>query len=263
MAKDPWAATKYFHFIINLILEVVLRIKKTCFSIQRKPGVLGTVRAYLGTVEAQGRRTLHLHMLLWLKEALTMSVMENTLKNETFRSKVRLFIQQTVQADIDQKTETEVQAIPKTREISYSRPVDLCKDPSQIGIQQKLLARALQLHTCHTTTCLKNINGQMVCKRGAPFAISDQDWINEDGTWGPKRLCAYLNNWNNCVMSCLRGNHDLKLIMSRRETCVATLYCTNYAYKKQNQSSNASALIIDQLERHQQEKADEEDVLCN
>jgi len=35
------------------------------------PGIYGDTSSYYGTVEQQGRLTLHLHMLLWIKGALT------------------------------------------------------------------------------------------------------------------------------------------------------------------------------------------------
>ena len=35
------------------------------------PGIYGDTSSYYGTVEQQGRLTLHLHMLLWIRGALT------------------------------------------------------------------------------------------------------------------------------------------------------------------------------------------------
>jgi hypothetical protein len=263
IAADPWAAAKYFHFIVNTILEVLFGIKKTRFGVERKPGILGTVQAYLGTVEAQGRGALHLHMLLWLKDAPTASVMQDALKNEAFRCKIRQYIHDTVHADIDGKNEAGIRAIPKITEISYSRPVDPTESSVEGDKQQKLLARALQLHTCHPSTCSTLVKGRWVCKRGAPFAVSAEDWVDESGAWGPKRACGFLNNWNNSVITCLRGNHDLKLVMNGRETCVAMLYSTNYTYKKQNRTSNASALLAEQVQRHEHETPTErEDLLA-
>ena len=48
-------------------------------------------------------------------------------------------------------------------------------------------------------------------------------------------------------MQTLRANHDVKLIMNGAETCVLLLYTTNYAFKKQNRSSNTSALLAERL----------------
>jgi hypothetical protein len=69
IASDPFASAKFFHFMITTLLDVVFGIKKTRFGVERRPGAFDTIQSYIGTVEAQGRGTLHLHMLLWLKDA--------------------------------------------------------------------------------------------------------------------------------------------------------------------------------------------------
>jgi hypothetical protein len=38
---------------------------------QKHSGIFGKTSAYYGTVEQQGRLTLHLHMVIWLKNALS------------------------------------------------------------------------------------------------------------------------------------------------------------------------------------------------
>ena len=39
--------------MINTILDIVLGIRKGPRGIQRRPGVFGTIQAYIGTAEAQ------------------------------------------------------------------------------------------------------------------------------------------------------------------------------------------------------------------
>src|ERR1700722_1536318 len=67
IAADPYAATKFFHFMIKVIFETLLQIKVTDFHVTSQMGILGVISAYFGTVESQGWGTLHLHLLLWLK----------------------------------------------------------------------------------------------------------------------------------------------------------------------------------------------------
>lgn len=69
-------------------------------------------------------------------------------------------------------------------------------------------------------------------------------------------MCANLNNWNPWIMHCIQANHDAKLIVNRAETCTLLLYVTNYAFKKQSQSSNTSALLADCLAFHQTKESD-------
>jgi hypothetical protein len=75
VADDPYAAAKFFHFIVQAIFEELMGITihrhKRVGNIERKEGIFGTLEGYIGTVEAQGRGTLHLHTLIWLRGAPT------------------------------------------------------------------------------------------------------------------------------------------------------------------------------------------------
>ena len=250
VAGDPFSSAKYFHFIVKCVLEIMFGItKKSSGHIDRKIGIFGKVQSYIGTVEAQGRGTLHLHMLLWLKDAPCASEMKTALKSQKFRDKLVAFIKNSIRASIGNMSHEQVAAIPKTPGISYSRPID----PRTASIEEseeneQKLVRALQFHQCSLATCLQVVKGQMVCKRRAPFKRALQDWVNENGEWGPKRLCGYLNNWNPTIMRTIRANHDTKLIIGGdSQTATLTFYITNYATKKQQRSSNASALLAKQL----------------
>jgi len=259
-ASDPFASAQFFHFMIATLLDVIFGIKKTRMGIQRHPGAFGTIQAYIGTVEAQGQGTLHLHMLLWLKDAPPASVMQAALKDNTFRARVVEYINRTICADIDNKTTDEIRHMLKKTEVSYSRPSDPTVNKQESSNEEKTIARSVQFHTCNMSMCLRYNNGRLECKRRAPFAVSSMDWVNEDGEWGPKRLCPNLNGWNPWLMRSIRANHDVKLIMNRGETCVLVLYTTNYAFKKQSHSSNASALLADKLAFHKERNSFDEDI---
>jgi hypothetical protein len=47
-------------------------------------------------VEAQGRGTLHLHMLLWLKDAPRASEIKTALRSKKFHEKLVAFIKETI-----------------------------------------------------------------------------------------------------------------------------------------------------------------------
>jgi hypothetical protein len=251
IASDPFASAKFFHFMITTLLDVIFGIRKTKFGVVRRPGAFGTIQAYIGTVEAQGRGTLHLHMLIWLKGAPPASIMQAALKNEQFRSRVTDYIKSSIRADIDGRDTTAILQLPKKKAVSYCRPINPVDHEEESKAEEKVLARTLQFHKCNATTCIRINNGRPECKRRAPFALSPCDWVNAHGEWGPKRTCPNLNSWNTWLMRSIRANHDVKLIMNGVETCVLLLYVTNYAFKKQKQSSNASALLADRLAYHQ------------
>ena len=252
MASDPYASAKFFHFIIGTILEVLFGVsKRRDGRFTRREGIFGVIKSYVGTVEAQGRGSLHLHLLLWLEGAPTASELREALTTDVFRDKIKLYIKKTIRADLDEKRTADVLAIPRVDAVSYSRPLDPRNtDRDASDEAERLIARTTQYHHCSFANCLKVIKGRTTCKRRAPFPLSLKDWVDCYGNWGPKRLCAFLNNWNPPLLITLRANHDTKLIMSGGETNVLTWYITNYASKKQTRSSNVSALLAKRVAFH-------------
>jgi hypothetical protein len=262
MASDPYASANFFHLMIGTILETLFGITKGRNGIiVRKEGIFGVVKSYVGTVEAQGRGTLHLHMLLWLEGAPTAGALKQALTTDLFRERIIQYIKKTIRADLDGKGANEVLKMPKVEAVSYSRPLDPQDgDTETVAISEQRIARATQYHQCSYSNCLKSVKGRMVCKRRAPFPLAPDDWVDCTGNWGPKRLCGFLNNWNPPLLRTLRANHDTKLIMSGGETNVLTWYITNYASKKQQRSSNVSALLAKRVAFHTAEERGRTDV---
>ena len=65
IAHNPVAGARFFHLIIQLFLKHVLGVNTN------HDGLYGKTSTYYGTVEQQGCFTLHLHLMLWIKNALT------------------------------------------------------------------------------------------------------------------------------------------------------------------------------------------------
>lgn len=99
IANDPYA--KYFHFIINVTLEMLMGIGKTKCHLKSSRGVLGTVRGYFGVVEAQGRGSLHVHMLAWLADVPNADEMVMLLRNRSFRERIVEYLKANIHADVD------------------------------------------------------------------------------------------------------------------------------------------------------------------
>jgi len=178
---DSFVAAKFFCFIIQIFLHTVLGIMKTKYSIYCKEGVHGVVQTYLGAVEAQGQGTLHMHMLVWLKDAPTAKVMEIALKDEGFHCHVIDFINAAIRTNINEMDMDGILSMPTQKAILYSRPINPTKDRKDSNEHKKYLARALQYHQCSTTTCLQCQHGCLRCKWGAPFTVSMEGWVNEKG----------------------------------------------------------------------------------
>ena len=259
IASDPYAASEFFHFIIQAVLEELMGIQGHSpykSGIERKPGIFGRVSHYIGTVEAQGRGTLHFHMVVWLEGAPTAERMKDLLKSESFRSRVINFIKTNIKVDVKGLTTSKIMELPRIKEVSYSRPVNprqstYARNKSSSEAQ---LVRALQIHQCTKEACLVLKKNGYGCKRNAPFKMSMKDYINTDGVWGPQRTYGFINNWNPTIMQCMRCNHDIKLITNGTETKDISWYITNYVAKKQRESSNVSALFAKRIAYHRKEE---------
>ena len=65
MASDPYASAKFFkfHLMIEMILEVLFGFSRRRNGVvTQRRWIFGVIKSYVGTVEAQGRGSLHLHM---------------------------------------------------------------------------------------------------------------------------------------------------------------------------------------------------------
>jgi hypothetical protein len=74
MANDPFASALFFNFIIRTTLETLLGICIRKHEVESHMGIFGVVNGYFGVVEAQGRGSLHVHMLIWLQHAVEIRV---------------------------------------------------------------------------------------------------------------------------------------------------------------------------------------------
>jgi hypothetical protein len=75
VAQNPVAAARFFDLMIRMFIKHVLGIGTD------HPGLYGDTAGYYGTVEQQGRLTLHLHTILWIKNALSPQEIRDKLMN--------------------------------------------------------------------------------------------------------------------------------------------------------------------------------------
>ena len=75
--KNPGACSLEFQSVMQIVVECILRwdIKK---KTSKGKGILGTVLAFFAADEEQGRKTLHRHWQIWVKE------IDETLRNCLF-----------------------------------------------------------------------------------------------------------------------------------------------------------------------------------
>jgi hypothetical protein len=264
VAANPMLAAEVFHFMVNSLLQHLMGIDASGRTgIKRRKGILGEVHAYFGVIEAQGRGTLHLHMLMWLENGPTFHEMQDLLHSPEFREKVRNFIDINICAHLDPFTSDMINDISKEAHLAYSRPPDPyeCSDfEKTFEDLERRIVRNQQLHTCTRNTCLKYDYRQRaeVCKRHAPWLLSDETVVHENGEWFPKRLHPYLNNWNSVLTVYGRMNHDIKWISNGQATKDAGFYMSKYSTKPQESTHNLVPLIAKGVETHRTRQAEDD-----
>ena len=90
IASHPVAIAKFFHLLITNIIDTITVV-----------GVLGPMKAYFGTVENQGRGSLHLHLLVWLDYNMKPADMQEKIKDTNFRDKLTAYPEDIIKEDLD------------------------------------------------------------------------------------------------------------------------------------------------------------------
>ena len=101
------------------------------------------------------------------------------------------------------------------------------------------LVATCQRHTrCSTNYCLRNIQGQQLCRFGYPKQLQPETVINNDDSQ-PELLTArndpLLNSYNPIQLSGWRANVDMQYIVSRQKVIE---YCAKYATKSEPRSQS-------------------------
>ncbi|KZT13898.1 hypothetical protein NEOLEDRAFT_1082121, partial [Neolentinus lepideus HHB14362 ss-1] len=122
IANNPVAGARFFDMMVKLFIEHVLGVDSN------HDGLYGKTSAYYGTVEQQGRLTLHLHLLLWITNSLSpQDIRERMMdKNSNFRTKMIEYLESVHQGEFIDQTKDEVQ-----NEVKYRASDPEYKDPTQ------------------------------------------------------------------------------------------------------------------------------------
>lgn len=90
IASHPVATAKSFHTLISNIINTLI-----------VGGILGPIKAYFGTVESQGRGSLHLHLLVWLDLSMKPVDFRKKIKDPKFRDKLKSYLEDVIKEDLE------------------------------------------------------------------------------------------------------------------------------------------------------------------
>lgn len=111
IASNPVAGARFFHFMVELFIKHVLRCDKGTH------GLYGHTSSYYDTVEQQGRLTLHMHMLVWIKNAMTpQEICENIMdSSSTFQVQMVQYLESLHKGEFIDNTMLGVQEMIQTK----------------------------------------------------------------------------------------------------------------------------------------------------
>ncbi|CEL58884.1 hypothetical protein RSOLAG1IB_12210 [Rhizoctonia solani AG-1 IB] len=247
VAQDPFAATQFFFFVAKTVLKTLFGFATDNRFADNHMGELGKGSGYFGAVEAQGRGSLHLHLMMWLANSPDADEIAYKLQSPEFREKIKAYMRQNIRSHLDGLTKDALDAMEPESAIAWGRPPnpDSPSYDNDMKLLELRLAHAQQYHKCTPNTCLQydKRKRRLVCKRRAPFELSPDDEVTESGVVRTKQLIKELNSWCPAIFYGGRCNNDIKFITNGATARAIAWYTTWYATKKQGTSYNQSALI--------------------
>lgn len=245
VAKHPAVAAKFFDAMINSFVSIVLKPG-------HNDGYFGKCKAYYGMVEAQGRGTLHCHMLIWLdgnpspKELREKLRTDAEFKHALF-SWLELNICSHLPGTLDEElvmdhAELERADLPSPDPRTLSQPciADFeSEDEFELAFQSfvKDLVLTCNWHE-HTHTCWKHLKNDEPhddahCRmriNGQTRSLTEIDPETESILL--RRLHPRINNFNELVIFLMQCNMDIKYIGSGEAAKALVYYITDYITKQ-------------------------------
>jgi hypothetical protein len=97
LASDPVACAKFCNLIFESTIQYLLGFfpKDHCFH-KKNIGIFGKPLAYAGTIEEQGRKALHMHLLLWL-DGFDLETVQLRLQSDSeFKERIIQYLNSTI-----------------------------------------------------------------------------------------------------------------------------------------------------------------------
>ncbi|KZV98826.1 hypothetical protein EXIGLDRAFT_588005, partial [Exidia glandulosa HHB12029] len=223
-------------------------------------GLLGRVSAFYGCVEAQGRGTLHCHMLIWIDGALNPNEIKERVLADLdgeFQKRLLAALDDVIANCVPEDPPEVVIPVPSSAHHPCSvRGPDLSLAPEAVPLARQRDRRNVvlksQMHT-HSGTCYK------YCKPGEPRSCRfDLDATNfcptssfdpETGEINLRCLDGLVNNYNPTMLEALRCNMDIKFIGSGASAKAILYYVTDYITKSPLKSHVSYAALETAVKR--------------
>ncbi|KZV75924.1 hypothetical protein PENSPDRAFT_570654, partial [Peniophora sp. CONT] len=251
VVDHPAEAAIWFDRIIKLFIQLVLKHGTG------EQGLFGMSDGYFGSVEAQGRGSLHCHMLIWLRGNLSpQDVRDRMGSDPAFKERMFGWLENVIKCELPGM----LSVLKPTPGEELENPAKYVNDNPKLDLPPRIpnpstmtaaeredfeerfqrfvtdLACVYNWHT-HHHTCWKYLKpGQSKtdanCRmrmsgKTQPFTEIDE----ETGSILLRRLHPWINNFNDVVLFLLQSNMDIKYIGSGPAAKALVYYITDYITK--------------------------------
>ena len=246
VARHPGPAAQFFDVMMKSFIDIILRHGK------EGGGLFGKSQTYYGMVEAQGRGTLHCHMLIWIKGNPGPQELRDRMTNEDgFKLKMFDWIESIIKCDLPDMTEIleeNAGALPRPKLPKGDMDPRMRPQPEFSDITEDQFANDFRMFVkelairCnwheHKSICWKHLKpgekrGDPVCRMridGKTRTFTDLD--EETQSILIKRLHPRINNFNDVVIFLMQCNMDIKYVGSGEAAKALVYYVTDYITKE-------------------------------
>lgn len=256
VCRNPVAGARFFHSMVKLFITEVLGVGT------KRKGLYGNTDAYYGTVEQQGRLTLHLHMMIWIKSSLTPQEIRDKILdvNSDFRKKMIEYLESCFSGDFmtGNKETVANKVAEESSKPDYQDPTQTLPEiaPSSEDsslwndwynrfktIVDDLLLKS-NLHDCDrginkdgsrnkkssSANCKDNKWGK--CKARFPRSLFAQTEVDEEtGAINMKKSESWINTFTYLITYLFRCNTDVTNLSSGTAIKAVVLYVSDYITK--------------------------------
>ena len=257
---DPVSCSIFFHKVVEAILKNILGYDKDTKTY--KSSILGTVQGHYAVIEEQQRKTLHIHMLVFVKEFEDYSEFHAKMQSdEKYNTTFLTYIDRLLCEEFDSSLDLEPS--PRTRAPFYYLCPPLQKDTWKIMFKKEheAVQRITQQHSCQTH-CLKN-NGR--CRYSFPKQIIKETHYNkETKKLELKRNDSNINTNLPIITALCRSNNDIQFLPGKGDPRISRFiayYISNYTSKTSSQDIDILSYMMKQLESTYQKYEDKKVLL--
>lgn len=250
ISSNPALGASFFNTYLKAFIRTVLGCEDE--EVNDNEGILGVVKAHYGCVEAQGRGSLHCHMLVWIDGALNPNEIKERVINEpSWGKKLLLYLDDTITNVVPEDPIPHITTVWSEKDPCTLRGARLNTESvlDRLTLRMKdvsRLAERVQRHR-HSNTCYKHYKpGQA---RTCRFDLKEENFRSEsyiDSETGHIRLrCldGLVNNFNMTILEAVRCNMDIQFIGSGESAKAMIYYITDYITKSQLKSHVAYAAL--------------------